>query len=253
MNSYIIQKRCQCGRPVMCPRWSRLGEFVPTVSLLYDSRLGCWPCLCRPPFSGMVVPSFVLPSLEISSSSHHSWRLLLLFKLSPLLWAASFGILSLWSVVDSVVSLIGSWCDKCGIVWELEEGCELLLILCETCEWERLVLGDPSSKSERLRNMLAGSLWEGLWHQDFGCKLTLISLLMQSMMFSYVLYVMYLIAHEFLTLWVNRSLLFRLLALLYFLCIISGWLLIRRRKRKLEQRNGTPSTTGWGRPPTMTV
>ena len=41
-----------------------------------------------------------------------------------------------------------------------------------------------------------------------GCKLTLISLLIQSMMFSYVLYVIYLIAHDFLTLSVNISLLF---------------------------------------------
>ena len=84
-------------------------------------------------------------------------------------------------------------------------------------ETESCMLWDPSSNSECLRNMLARFLWEGLRRQDFGCKLTLISLLIQSIMFSYVLYVIYLIFHDFLTLWVNRSLLFSD----YVLCCIS--------------------------------
>ena len=153
------------------------------------------------------------------------------------------------------VSLLASRCecDKCGFFESLRKVVKCLLSCVELVSERDLCIGRSTFKSEWLRNMLAGSLWEGLWRQDFGCKLTLISLLIQSMMFSYVLYVMYLIAHDFLTLWVNRSLLFRLRALLYFLCIVSGWLLIRRRKWKLEQHNGTPSTTGWGRPPTMTI
>ena len=89
MTFFVIQLRCQRSSAVMDPRWSSLGEFVLTAGLPDDSRPGCWPCKCRPPFSGMSVSSFEPPSLEISSSSHHSWRLLLLFKPPPLPWAAS--------------------------------------------------------------------------------------------------------------------------------------------------------------------
>ena len=159
MTLFIIQQRCQLSSVVMHPWWSSLGEFVLTVGLPDGSRPGCWPFLCRPPFSGMTVPSFVLPSLEIGSSSHHSWRLLL-FKLSPLLWAASFGILSLWSVVDNVVSLIGSWCDKCGIVRELKEGCEVFWS-CVNLWVREFCLGRSTFKGACLRNLLAGPSWEG--------------------------------------------------------------------------------------------
>ena len=85
----------------MCLRWSRLGKFVPTVGLPDDSRPGCCPSLCHLHFSGVAIPSFVLPSLEISSSSHLSWRLLILFKLPPLLCAASLELLFFGVVVVS--------------------------------------------------------------------------------------------------------------------------------------------------------
>ena len=108
----VIQMRCQRSNAVMDPRWSSLGEFVLTAGLPDDSRPGCWPCKCRPPFSGMSVSSFEPPSLEISSSSHHSWRLLLLFKPPPLPWAASLD--SVKFIVLRLLPLVGSWCDKCG-------------------------------------------------------------------------------------------------------------------------------------------
>jgi len=154
MTFPVIQMRCQRFSPVIHQRWSCLGEFVLIAGLPDDSRPSCWPCKCRPPFSGIYVSSFKPPSLEISSSSHHSWRLFLLFMPLPLPWAASFWQCGIDSAAASVY-LIASWCDKCGIVRELKEGCEVLLV------WERVCLGRSTSKGECLRDLLAGPSWEG--------------------------------------------------------------------------------------------
>jgi len=105
----VMQQRCQRSRAVMCPQWSNLAEFVLTVDLRDNSRPGCWSCLCRPPFSSMSVSSFEPPSLEISSSSHHSWRLLLLFKPPPFLCAASFLLVRSLEFLVFGVLLIVLW------------------------------------------------------------------------------------------------------------------------------------------------
>jgi len=142
MNFFVIQLRCQRTSAVMDPRWSSLGEFVLTAGLPDDSRPGCWPCKCRPPFSGMSVSSFEPPSLEISSSSHLSWRLLLLLKPLPLPWAASFGGIvfdRVEFIVFLVLLLIGSWCDKCGLLESLRK---VVKSCCLVWERELFVLGD---------------------------------------------------------------------------------------------------------------
>ena len=90
MNSLVMKEQCQRSRSVLYLHWSSLGELVLTVGLLDGSRPGCWSWLCHPPLSGISISSFEPPSMGISSSSHHSWRLLLLFKPPPLLWAASW-------------------------------------------------------------------------------------------------------------------------------------------------------------------
>lgn len=110
------------------------------------------------------------------------------------------------------------------------------------------MLGDPSSKSEFLKNMLVGPFWEGLWRQDFGCKLTLISLLIQSTMFSYVLYEMYLIAHDFLTLWVNSSFSYLVMCFVVFplLCsrLITCWGEGRERRSSAAELHWPPVEVG---------
>ena len=114
-----------------------------------------------------VCSSFEPPSLEISSSSHHSWRLLL-FKPLPLPWAASF-----WIVLDSVefivlrvLLLVGSWCDKCGFA----RG-SLRKVESTSCVRESFCLGRSTSKGECLRDLLAGPSWEGFDVRTFGCTL----------------------------------------------------------------------------------
>ena len=53
------------------------------------------------------------------------------------------------------MSLIGSWCDKCGIVIVLEEGCEVFPYSVNLCERESY-LGISTFKGECLKEMLAG-------------------------------------------------------------------------------------------------
>ena len=92
LTPFVMHRRCQRSNLVVHPRWPSLGEFVPTVGLPDGSRPGCWSWLCRPTFYGIPASPFEPPSMEISSSSHYSWRHLL-FKPPPLISAASLELL----------------------------------------------------------------------------------------------------------------------------------------------------------------
>jgi len=92
LTPFVMHGRCQHSNPVVHLRWPSLGEFVPTVGLPDGSRPGCWSWLCRPTFYGMPASPSEPSSMEISSSSHYSWRHLL-FKPPPLISAASWELL----------------------------------------------------------------------------------------------------------------------------------------------------------------